>query len=147
MAMSEGEWNLVLKGWAKVESDPAGVGQAVLLRLFADHKETLSSFPKFKNLSPAELQSSGDVRAHGLIVVNKLTEVFKKKGEHANSLKPLAESHSKKHKIPIQYFEMISDVIVKVMAEKIADFGADGQAAVRKALKVFTTDIGIFYES
>ncbi|XP_039621591.1 myoglobin-like [Polypterus senegalus] len=146
MALSEGEWGLVLKAWGNVESDPAGVGQAVLLRLFHDHKETQNHFPKFKNLSAAELQSSGDVRTHGQVVVNKLTELLKKKGNHADILKPLAESHSKKHKIPVQNFELISEVIVKVMSEKMPDFGADGQAALRKALKVVVTDLGNLYE-
>ncbi|XP_051790825.1 myoglobin isoform X3 [Erpetoichthys calabaricus] len=147
MAMSEGEWNLVLKGWAKVESDPAGVGQAVLLRFFKDHPEGKSHFPKFEHLSLAELQTYAGVRTHGEAVVNLLTKMFSTRGKHASLLKPMAEEHCKTLKIPVKYFEMISDVIVKVMAEKIADFGADGQAAVRKALKVFTTDIGIFYES
>nr|URH10232.1 myoglobin [Polypterus senegalus] len=145
MAMSEGDWDVVLKVWAKVESDPAGVGQAVLLRFFEDHRDAQDHFPKFKNLSRAELQNCPGVRTHGEAVVNRLTEVFKLRGGHAAIAKKMAADHSKTLKIPHQYFELISEVIMKVMVEKIPDFGPDGQAAVRKALKVFTTDIGGFY--
>ncbi|XP_039621592.1 myoglobin-like [Polypterus senegalus] len=145
MAMSEGDWDVVLKVWAKVESDPAGVGQAVLLRLFEDHRDAQEHFPKFKNLSRAELQNCPGVRTHGEAVVNRLTEVFKLRGGHAAIVKKMAGDHSKTLKIPLQYFELISEVIMKVMVEKIPDLGPDVQAAVRKALKVFTNDISSFY--
>nr|URH10242.1 myoglobin [Erpetoichthys calabaricus] len=147
MAMSEGEWNLVLKGWAKVESDPAGVGQAVLLRFFEDHPEALPHFKKFEHLSKAELKSFAGVRTHGEAVVNLLTKMFSTRGKHASLLKPMAEEHCKTLKIPVKYFEMICEVIVKVMAESYPDFGPDGQAATRKALKIVCKDIAGYYES
>ncbi|KAK1155336.1 myoglobin [Acipenser oxyrinchus oxyrinchus] len=146
MALSDAEWSLVLKAWGPVESDVAGHGQAVLLRLFKDHPETLQLFPKFKSLQPGELASSADIKAHGNTVISKLGDLLKQKGGHAALLRPLGESHAKKHKIPLANFKLICDVIVTVLKEKYSDFGPDSQAAMSKALDLIFGGMGPLYQ-
>ncbi|XP_058876867.1 myoglobin-like [Acipenser ruthenus] len=146
MALSDAEWTLVLKAWGPVESDLAGHGQVVLLRLFKDHPETLQLFPKFKSLQQAELAGSADIKAHGNIVISKLGDLLKQKGGHATLLRPLGESHAKKHKIPLANFKLICDVIVTVMKEKYSDFGPDSQAAMSKALDLIFAGMGPLYQ-
>ncbi|MBN3278752.1 MYG protein, partial [Polyodon spathula] len=146
MSLSDAEWTLVLKAWGPVEADLAGHGQAVLLRLFKDHPETLQLFPKFKVLQQADLPGSADIKAHGSIVITKLGDLLKQKGGHAALLRPLGETHAKKHKIPLANFKLICDVIVKVLAEKYSSFGADSQAAMTKALDLIFSGMGPLYQ-
>nr|XP_035956093.1 myoglobin isoform X2 [Halichoerus grypus] len=107
MGLSDGEWHLVLNVWGKVETDLAGHGQEVLIRLFKSHPETLEKFDKFKHLkSEDDMRRSEDLRKHGNTVLTALGGILKKKGHHEAELKPLAQSHATKHKIPIKYLEV-----------------------------------------
>uniref|UniRef100_A0A8C4MRP0 Nitrite reductase MB n=1 Tax=Equus asinus asinus TaxID=83772 RepID=A0A8C4MRP0_EQUAS len=107
MGLSDGEWQQVLNVWGKVEADIAGHGQEVLIRLFTGHPETLEKFDKFKHLkTEAEMKASEDLKKHGTVVLTALGGILKKKGHHEAELKPLAQSHATKHKIPIKYLEV-----------------------------------------
>uniref|UniRef100_A0A8B9XBC8 Nitrite reductase MB n=1 Tax=Bos mutus grunniens TaxID=30521 RepID=A0A8B9XBC8_BOSMU len=106
MGLSDGEWQLVLNAWGKVEADVAGHGQEVLIRLFTGHPETLEKFDKFKHLkTEAEMKASEDLKKHGNTVLTALGGILKKKGHHEAEVKHLAESHANKHKIPVKYLE------------------------------------------
>ncbi|XP_019489604.1 PREDICTED: myoglobin [Hipposideros armiger] len=107
MGLSDGEWQLVLNVWGKVEADIPTHGQEVLISLFKGHPETLEKFDKFKNLkSEADMKASEDLKKHGAVVLTALGGILKKKGQHEAELKPLAQSHATKHKIPVKYLEV-----------------------------------------
>nr|QVE54753.1 myoglobin [Neurotrichus gibbsii] len=148
MGLSDSEWQLVLNVWGKVEADIPGHGQEVLIRLFKDHPETREKFDKFKSLkSEDEMKASEDLKKHGATVLTALGGILKKKGQHAGELQPLAQSHATKHKIPVKYLEFISEVIVQVLAAKHSgEFGADAQAAMKKALELFRNDMAAKYK-
>ncbi|KAM6097607.1 Myoglobin [Chlamydotis macqueenii] len=148
MGLSDQEWQQVLTIWGKVESDLAGHGHAILIRLFQDHPETLDRFEKFKGLkTPDQMKASEDLKKHGVTVLTQLGKILNQKGNHESELKPLAQTHATKHKIPVKYLEFISEVIIKVIAEKHpADFGADSQAAMKKALELFRNDMASKYK-
>ncbi|XP_036064820.1 myoglobin [Onychomys torridus] len=148
MTLSDGEWQLVLNAWGKVETDLAGLGQEVLISLFTNHPETLEKFDKFKNLkSKDEMKGSEDLKKHGCTVLTALGGILKKKGQHAAEIQPLAQSHATKHKIPVKYLEFISEAIIEVLKCKLSgDFGADAQGAMRKALELFRNDIAAKYK-
>ncbi|NXT91164.1 MYG protein, partial [Anhinga rufa] len=148
MGLSDQEWQRVLAIWGKVESDLPGHGHEVLMRLFRDHPETLDRFEKFKGLkTPDQMKASEDLKKHGVTVLTQLGKILKQKGNHESELKPLAQTHATKHKIPVKYLEFISEVIIKVIAEKhSADFGADSQAAMKKALELFRNDMASKYK-
>ncbi|XP_042549218.1 myoglobin [Dipodomys spectabilis] len=148
MGLSDGEWQLVLNIWGKVEADLAGNGQEVLIRLFKDHSETLEKFDKFKNLkSEDEMKASEDLKKHGTTVLTALGGILKKKGQHEAEIKPLAQSHATKHKIPMAYLEFISEAIIEVLKCKYpGDFGTDAQGAMSKALELFRNDIAAKYK-
>ncbi|XP_051015810.1 myoglobin [Acomys russatus] len=147
MGLSDGEWQLVLSAWGKVETDLAGHGQEVLIRLFQTHPETLEKFDKFKNLkSEDEMKGSEDLKKHGCTVLTALGGILKKKGQHAAEIQPLAQSHATKHKIPVKYLEFISEIIIQVLQSKYPDFGADAQGAMSKALELFRNDIAAKYK-
>ncbi|NXF37672.1 MYG protein, partial [Nyctibius bracteatus] len=148
MGLNDQEWQKVLTIWGKVESDLPGHGHEVLMRLFKDHPETLDRFERFKGLkTPDQMKSSEDLKKHGVTVLTQLGKILKLKGNHESELKPLAQTHATKHKIPVKYLEFISEVIIKVIAEKhSADFGADSQAAMKKALELFRNDMASKYK-
>ncbi|XP_062057964.1 myoglobin [Lepus europaeus] len=148
MGLSDAEWQLVLNVWGKVEADLAGHGQEILIRLFHTHPETLEKFDKFKHLkSEDEMKASEDLKKHGNTVLTALGAILKKKGHHEAEIKPLAQSHATKHKIPVKYLEFISEAIIHVLHSKHpGDFGADAQAAMSKALELFRNDIAAKYK-
>lgn len=75
--------------------------------LFKSHPETLEKFDKFKHLkSEDEMKGSEDLKKHGNTVLTALGGILKKKGQHEAELKPLAQSHATKHKIPVKYLEV-----------------------------------------
>ncbi|XP_056654850.1 myoglobin [Monodelphis domestica] len=148
MGLSDGEWQLVLNAWGKVEADIPGHGQEVLIRLFKGHPETLEKFDKFKHLkSEDEMKASEDLKKHGATVLTALGNILKKKGQHDAELKPLAQSHATKHKISIQFLQFISEAIIQVIQSKHpGDFGGDAQAAMGKALELFRNDMAAKYK-
>ncbi|XP_005086067.3 myoglobin [Mesocricetus auratus] len=148
MGLSDGEWQQVLNVWGKVETDLAGHGQEVLIRLFKNHPETLEKFDKFKSLkSEDEMKASEDLKKHGSTVLTALGVILKKKGQHAAEIQPLAQSHATKHKIPVKYLEFISESIIEVLKSRHSgDFGADAQGAMSKALELFRNDIAAKYK-
>ncbi|XP_048073941.1 myoglobin isoform X2 [Ursus arctos] len=93
------------------------------------------------------MKGSEDLKKHGNTVLTALGGILKKKGHHEAELKPLAQSHATKHKIPIKYLEFISEAIIQVLQSKHpGDFGADAQGAMRKALELFRNDIAAKYK-
>nr|BAH29962.1 myoglobin [Macruronus magellanicus] len=140
------ETSLVLKCWGPVEADYNTHGGLVLNRLFAEHPDTQKLFPKFAAITDkGELASSAAVAAHGATVLKKLGELLRARGDHAALLKPLATSHANTHKIPINNFKLITEVIVKHMAEKAGLDGA-GQEALRKVMAVVIADMDATYK-
>nr|P02199.2 RecName: Full=Myoglobin [Aptenodytes forsteri] len=147
MGLNDQEWQQVLTMWGKVESDLAGHGHAVLMRLFKSHPETMDRFDKFRGLkTPDEMRGSEDMKKHGVTVLT-LGQILKKKGHHEAELKPLSQTHATKHKVPVKYLEFISEAIMKVIAQKHAsNFGADAQEAMKKALELFRNDMASKYK-
>ncbi|XP_017285939.1 myoglobin [Kryptolebias marmoratus] len=139
------EFDMILKHWGPVEADYSTYGNLVLTRLFTEHPETQKLFPKFVGIAHGDLAGSVAVSAHGATVLKKLGELLKAKGNHAAILKPLSNSHATKHKIPINNFRLISEVIVKVMAEKAGLDGA-GQQALRNVMAVVISDMDANYK-
>uniref|UniRef100_A0A8C4SWQ8 Myoglobin n=1 Tax=Erpetoichthys calabaricus TaxID=27687 RepID=A0A8C4SWQ8_ERPCA len=91
----------VFSFWAPVDADPRCYGEIILLCLFDTHPDVQKLFPKFAGLPKEQLQNNPNLQAYGEIVVCKLTEILKVKGEHKEPMKALAESHAKQHKIPL----------------------------------------------
>ncbi|MBN3300392.1 MYG protein, partial [Amia calva] len=116
------------------------------LSLFKAHPATIQLFPKFRSLSEAEIQESAAVSNHGATVINKLGDLLSRRGEYGAELKPMAQSHAHTHKIPLENFTLISEVIVQLMKEKVAGFGGDSEAAMRKALAALVTDLQGLYK-
>ncbi|KAM6972646.1 myoglobin [Aplochiton taeniatus] len=139
------DFDLVLKCWGPVEADYTAHGGLVLTRLFTEHPDTQKLFPKFAGLAPGDLASNAAVSAHGATVLRKLGDLLKAKGDHAAILKPLANTHAKQHKIGLNNFKLITEVIAQVMSEK-AGLDASGQDALRKVMGVVIDDIESTYK-
>ncbi|CAI5786107.1 myoglobin [Podarcis muralis] len=148
MGLSDQEWQKVVDIWGKVEPDLPAHGQEVIIRMFQKHPETQERFDKFKNLKTVDdMKSSEELKKHGTTVLTALGKILKQKGNHEAELAPLAQTHANTHKIPVKYLEFICEIIVGVIAEKhSADFGADSQAAMRKALELFRNDMASKYK-
>ncbi|KAJ8001774.1 hypothetical protein DPEC_G00172920 [Dallia pectoralis] len=139
------DFDLVLKCWGPVEADYTKYGGLVLTRLFAETPETQKLFPKFVGIAKGDLAGNAAVAAHGATVLKKLGELLKAKGDHAAILKPLATTHANKHKITLNNFKLITEVICKVMGEKAGLDGA-GQDALRRVMSVVIADIDVTYK-
>ncbi|KAK7929990.1 hypothetical protein WMY93_006385 [Mugilogobius chulae] len=139
------DFDLVLKCWGPVEADYNAMGGMVLTRLFMEHPETQKLFPRFVNIPQGDLSSNSAVAAHGATVLKKLGELLKARGNHASILKPLATTHANQHKIKLVNFKLITEVIVKVMAEK-AGLDSAGQQALRNVMSIVIADIDANYK-
>nr|BAG84238.1 myoglobin [Seriola quinqueradiata] len=139
------DFDMVLKHWGPVEADYSAHGNLVLTRLFTEHPDTQKLFPKFVGIAKGEMAGNKDIAAHGATVLKKLGELLKAKGNHATILKPLANSHANKHKIGINNFKLITEVIIKVMEEK-AGLDPAGQQAMRNVMAVVIADIEANYK-
>nr|XP_055060169.1 myoglobin [Misgurnus anguillicaudatus] len=139
------DFDLVLKCWGPVEADYTGTGGEVLTRLFKEHPETQKLFPKFAGIGQGDLAGNAAVAAHGATVLKKLAELLRAKGDHAAVLKPLATTHANTHKIPLVNFKLITEALVKVMAERAGLDGA-GQAALKRVMEVVISDIDKYYK-
>ncbi|CAL8332332.1 unnamed protein product [Lota lota] len=140
------DYDLVLRCWGPVEADYNTHGGLVLTRLFTEHPDTQTLFPKFAGITDeGELAANAAVAAHGATVLKKLGELLKSRGDHAALLRPLATSHANTHKIPILNFKLITEVIAKHMAEK-AGLDSAGQEALRKVMSVVIADIDATYK-
>uniref|UniRef100_UPI0037E9920F myoglobin n=1 Tax=Semicossyphus pulcher TaxID=241346 RepID=UPI0037E9920F len=139
------DFDTVLKFWGPVEADYTVHGGLVLTRLFKEHPDTLKLFPKFAGIAPGDLAGNAAISAHGATVLKKLGELLKAKGNHATILKPMANTHATKHKIPIGNFKLIAEVIGKVMEEK-AGLDAAGQQALRNVMAAVIADIDANYK-
>uniref|UniRef100_A0A8C4TDI9 Myoglobin n=1 Tax=Erpetoichthys calabaricus TaxID=27687 RepID=A0A8C4TDI9_ERPCA len=146
MCASAAEFISVLSFWGPLKADPKSYGEVVLQRLFETKPDSQKLFTKFADLPKEQLQNNPDLQAHGGIVLCKLTEFLQGGGRDKKTLKDLAESHAKQHKIPRVYFQIISDVIFEVVVEKIEGFGTDAQTALKNVLKTFQTQMGEFYD-
>ncbi|XP_053274648.1 myoglobin [Pleuronectes platessa] len=139
------DFDMVLKCWGPVEADYTTHGNLVLTRLFTEHPDTQKLFPNFAGIPLGDLAGNGAVSAHGATVLKKLGDLLKAKGNHATILKPLAHSHATKHKIAINNFRLITEVIAKVMEER-AGLDAAGQQALRNVMDVVIADIQANYK-
>ncbi|KAL4647880.1 Myoglobin-like [Arapaima gigas] len=139
------DFDLVLKCWDAVEADYSGLGGEVLARLFKDYPDTQKLFPKCVDIPPSKVAGHAAVVSHGAVVLRKLGELLKAKGNHASILKPLATTHANTHKIALSNFKLLTEVIIKVFAEK-AGLDADGQVALRKVMGVIIADIDGCYK-
>ncbi|XP_073323083.1 myoglobin [Pagrus major] len=139
------DFEKVLKFWGPVEADYNAHGGLVLNRLFMERPETQQLFPKFVGIAPGDLAGNAAVSAHGATVLKKLAELLKAKGDHAAILKPMATSHATKHKIPLANFELMTEIIAKVMEEK-AGLDAAGQQALRNVMAVIIADMDVTYK-
>lgn len=137
--------DLVLKCWGGIEADFTGYGGEVLTRLFKEHPDTQKLFPKFVSIPQSDLAGNAAVAAHGATVLKKLCELLKARGDHAALLKPLATTHANTHKIALNNFRLITEVLVKVMAEK-AGLDAAGQSAFRRVMEAVIGDIDTYYK-
>ncbi|XP_042619983.1 myoglobin isoform X1 [Cyprinus carpio] len=139
------DYERVLKCWGAIEADYAGHGGEVLTRLFKEHPDTLKLFPKFKGIPQSELAGDTLVASHGATVLKKLGELLRAKGDHAAILQPLATTHANKHKIALNNFRLITEVLVKVMAEK-AGLDTAGQGALKRVMDCIIRDIDRYYK-
>lgn len=85
------------------------------LSLFKEHPNSLQHFPKYVGKSTSELATSQEVANHGGIVLKKLAELLRAKGNHAAIVKPLATTHANKHKIPLENFKVRLMMDVRTM--------------------------------
>lgn len=76
------------------------------LSLFTQHPDTQKLFPSFAGIAQGDLAGNAAISAHGATVLKKLGELLKAKGNHAAIIKPMANSHAMKHKIPINNFKV-----------------------------------------
>ncbi|XP_043929783.1 myoglobin-like [Protopterus annectens] len=136
MTLSEAQWNNVLAFWAKhIENDPTKHGHEVLIRLFLESKAAQNLFDKFRHLgSEAEMRSCADLQKHGNTVFTALGKTLKLKGHHDADLRPMAESHSHKHKIPVENFTLICSIIDKYLHESFSDYTGDTRESLKSAL-------------
>ncbi|XP_062404921.1 myoglobin [Sardina pilchardus] len=139
------DYDLVLKCWGPVEADFTKAGGLVLARLFKEHPDTQKLFPKFAGIAAGDLAGSAAVAAHGATVLKKLGDLLKAKGAHGDILKPMATTHANTHKIPLNNFKLITEIIAKVMGE-MAGLDAGGQDALRKIMGVVINDIDATYK-
>ncbi|KAG2456837.1 MYG protein, partial [Polypterus senegalus] len=124
----------VIGFWALVKANPK-YREIILQHLFETHPDVQKLFLKFAGLSKEQLQNNPDLQAHGEIVFCKLTKFVQHQQADKSLVKGLAESHAKQHKIPWSNFQIISEVIVMVAAEKIDGFGTDAQTALKNVPK------------
>ncbi|XP_067115291.1 myoglobin [Osmerus mordax] len=139
------DFDMVLKCWGPVEADYNTHGGLVLTRLFNENPDSQKLFPKFAGIAKCDLAGNAAISAHGATVLKKLGDLLKAKGDHAALLKPLATTHAKTHKIALNNFKLITEVIAKVMGEK-AGLDAAGQDALRRVMAVVIADIDVTYK-
>ncbi|KAM9454621.1 myoglobin-like [Clarias gariepinus] len=135
---------LILASWGKVESNLAGYGGEVLTRLFTEHPDTQKLFPKFVGIPCGELAGNAGVADHGKTVLTKLGEILKAKGS-SDVIKPLATTHANKHKIALNNFKLITEVIIKVFGEK-GVWDTATQDAFRSVMGVIVNEIDCVYK-
>ncbi|KAL4647881.1 myoglobin-like [Arapaima gigas] len=134
----------VLRCWSAVEADYGRLGGEILLCLFREHPHTQLLFPKFATIPLAELEGNPEVEKHGAVVLGKLGEILKAKGDHTSVLKSLATTHVNIHKVSIENFKLLTGTILKVLSEK-AVLNADGQAALSNVVDGITAGMEGYY--
>ncbi|KAF7665072.1 hypothetical protein LDENG_00154570 [Lucifuga dentata] len=138
------DFDMVLKFWGPVEADYSTHGGLVLTRLFKEHPDTQKLFPKLAGIPQADLAGNAAVSAQGAIALKSLGDLLKAKGNHAAIVKVLATTHGS-HKVPIDNFKLITEIVVKVMEEK-AGLDAAGQKALKDVMAVVISDIATNYK-
>uniref|UniRef100_M3YM80 Myoglobin n=1 Tax=Mustela putorius furo TaxID=9669 RepID=M3YM80_MUSPF len=154
MGLSDGEWQLVLNVWGKVEADLAGHGQAVLISLcqgLESRKEEKKRDPAHACVSSRRsLFVSQDLLFHSdafLVSLGHRSFLAPVSGENGQSQKTQPAHHAQHHRQPWNTEKFISDAIIQVLQSKHAgDFGAEAQAAMKKALELFRNDIAAKYK-
>ncbi|KAM9469321.1 myoglobin-like isoform 2-T2 [Clarias gariepinus] len=135
---------LILASWGKVESNLASYGGEVLTCLFTEHPDTQKLFPKFVGISHADLAGNAAIGEHGKTVLMKLGEILRAKGS-SDVIKPLATTHANTHKISLNNFKLITEVIIKVFGEK-GVWDAATQDAFRKVMSGVVNEIDCVYK-
>ncbi|XP_076845455.1 myoglobin [Brachyhypopomus gauderio] len=139
------DFDMILAVWPKVEANLKDYGGEVLWGLFLEHPESQKYFPKFRDIPQGELQGNAAIAAHGCTVLTKLGELVKAKGNHASVLKPLATTHANQHKIPINMFKLITEVLISVLQKKAGIDKATAEA-FRRVMTAVTADIDSYYK-
>ncbi|XP_067911790.1 cytoglobin-2-like isoform X2 [Heterodontus francisci] len=92
-------------------------------KLFTDHPETKKYFKNFKNISTQEeMKKSAQIKRHGKAVMNKLNNIIEKLddwNEACDILTSLAERHVSVHKVDVHNFQIIFNVIIKILEESL----------------------------
>ncbi|XP_058496898.1 myoglobin [Solea solea] len=139
------DFDKVLCCWPAVEADFPGVGNLVLTRLFEQYPATQAKFTKFATVPHSELPSNKLVSAHGATVLKKLGELLNARGSHGDIIAAMAETHANTHKVTIQNFKDLTEIIVNIMAEK-AGLNGEGQAALRRIMTIVINDMEANYK-
>ncbi|XP_067859232.1 cytoglobin-2-like [Heptranchias perlo] len=109
--------------WQKLFADPEANGRTVVLRLFTDHPETKKYFKNFKNISTMEeMQKSAQIRRHGKAVMNGLNNIIENLDDWnaaGDVLTSMAKRHIYVHKVDVYNFQIIFNVIIKIMEESL----------------------------
>lgn len=142
------DWVKVNSVWSTVEPNLTAVGQNVLLRLFEQHPDAQSHFPKFKNKSLSELKDSAILKTQADTVLQALGNILKKKGDHSAPVKAITTTHINTHKIPPHYFTKITTIAIGVLSEMYpGEMNAQAQAAFTAAFKTICSDIEKEYKA
>ncbi|XP_043929789.1 myoglobin-like [Protopterus annectens] len=144
---SAAQWDTTLKFWeAHVAGDLKKHGHEALVRLFLKNKDSQKHFPKFKDLaSEAEMRGSDGLKNHGETVFTALGKALQQRDGIANELRPLAVTHSQNHKIPLEEFENICEVIDVYLAEICPDYAGETRTSVKAVLDVFSQSMTTLY--
>ncbi|XP_043929656.1 myoglobin-like [Protopterus annectens] len=136
--LSEAQWNELLAFWDKyVAPSSSEHGKHILIRMFDADKATQALFSKYKDIPTSDLAANADVKKHGGVVVDFLGKLLKLKGQNDSQLHTMAESHKNKHRIPLDYFQLISTVIDVYVYENLpGEYGP-----VRESLKAALSQI------
>ncbi|XP_043929785.1 myoglobin-like [Protopterus annectens] len=133
--LSEVQWNELLAFWDKyVAPSSSEHGKHILIRMFQTEKATQTLFSKFKDIPTSDLAVNADVKKHGGVVVDFLGKLLKLKGQNDSQLHTMAESHKNKHKIPLDYFQVISSVIDVYVNENLPEEYAPVRQSMKSAL-------------
>ncbi|XP_051877333.1 cytoglobin-2-like [Pristis pectinata] len=121
--LTEADKGHVRSIWQKLFADPEANGRTVVLRLFTDHPETKKYFKTFKNIStPEEMQKSTQIKRHGKAVMNRLNDIMENLDDWNAAcviLTKLAERHIYQHKVEVQNFQVIFNVIINILTESL----------------------------
>lgn len=89
--LSEDERNVLKSVWGPLRADPQGNGVKLFGGFLKAHHEIKAQFPKFKDVSDADLDNNADFRAHALKIFEIVDNAIVKKD--FDRLKELSSFH------------------------------------------------------